>query len=214
MDKICNKCDKLLDFENFHKNKNYPDGYMNTCKDCRSAGRKTKPRYEVSVEKRICGGCKVEKPSDEFYKDKSSKSGIQTYCKTCSHERMLQYYKNGGIDLFLRCLVKDAKTNAKRRRGPNDSIHFNLTFEDVKALYYTQEGKCALSGQLMTHISYTTNDKRNKNVNNISLDRIDSSKGYTPDNIQLVCVICNYMKWDMPMENFLNMCKLIVDKHT
>jgi len=44
-----------------------------------------------------------------------------------------------------------------------------------------------------------------KGVNkyNISIDRIDSSKGYTKDNIQLVGSIINIMKNDIKEEDFL-----------
>lgn len=35
------------------------------------------------------------------------------------------------------------------------------------------------------------------------IDRIDSSHGYTKDNIVTCCKICNKMKMDMSLDNFI-----------
>ena len=40
-----------------------------------------------------------------------------------------------------------------------------------------------------------------------SLDRIDSSKGYTPNNIQFTTWICNQAKNNLDEVDFIEMCK-------
>jgi hypothetical protein len=45
-----------------------------------------------------------------------------------------------------------------------------------------------------------------------SLDRIDSSKGYTIENVQWVHAIINNMKWDMPQSEFLSFCYAVCRK--
>ena len=45
---------------------------------------------------------------------------------------------------------------------------------------------------------------------NVSLDRIDTKKGYTMDNVQLVCMACNQMKNDLSMDELYSFCKNIV----
>ena len=45
---------------------------------------------------------------------------------------------------------------------------------------------------------------------NISVDRIDSSGGYTRDNIQLVCMAVNQMKSDLDDNTFYDICAAIV----
>ena len=45
----------------------------------------------------------------------------------------------------------------------------------------------------------------------ISLDRIDSSGGYTEANVQLVCTGVNYMKKDMSDKMFINFCIEVVE---
>lgn len=37
-------------------------------------------------------------------------------------------------------------------------------------------------------------------------------KGYTKDNTQLVCDIVNRMKLDLPMNEFVTLCKIIYDE--
>lgn len=45
---------------------------------------------------------------------------------------------------------------------------------------------------------------------NASIDRIDSSKGYTLDNVQLVCNIVNLMKNTLSIDELCDWCKSIV----
>ena len=40
-----------------------------------------------------------------------------------------------------------------------------------------------------------------------SLDRIDSSEGYVPGNVQWVHLVVNDLKSNMPQEEFLNWCR-------
>ena len=63
----------------------------------------------------------------------------------------------------------------------------------------------------MTYDKYITNNNRVHHINNISVDRIDSNKHYSIDNIQLVCVKINIIKWDLPLDEFIKTCKLVVD---
>ena len=48
---------------------------------------------------------------------------------------------------------------------------------------------------------------------NISIDRINSSLGYTKDNVQLVAAIVNRMKTDLPDSEFIKICSIITDNN-
>lgn len=46
----------------------------------------------------------------------------------------------------------------------------------------------------------------------IGLDRIDSLKGYLPDNIVACCAYCNKMKLNYNTDDFIEHCKVIANR--
>jgi len=85
----------------------------------------------------------------------------------------------------------------------------SVTMDDAWKLFLKQSRKCAITGELL----YFAEAGKNAVGGNASLDRIDSTKGYTPDNIQWVHKEINVMKWDLPLPTFLRWCKKVVDKN-
>lgn len=90
-----------------------------------------------------------------------------------------------------------AKAGAESR-----NLEFNITIEQMGDLLEQQDYLCALSG-----IMIAADDR----IRDASLDRIDSSRGYTIDNIQWVHKDVNRMKLDYPQERFLELCSLIAN---
>jgi hypothetical protein len=206
MEKTCKNCNIVKNVDDFHKLKSGSMGRHPNCKECRSVVRKAENFKKKTQGSKECPKCKIIQDYSEYSKDKSSYDGCQTYCKTCQRKNMKEYYKDGGIDRFFQKLMRDLKHNSKKRK-----ININITLEDIKDLYKKQNGKCALTGIEMTYLSYETDNKRNRNIKNISVDRIDSKKPYDIDNIQLVLSIINTIKWDLKQEDFFIMCKTIVE---
>ena len=204
MEKICKICNETKSISDFHKNKNGLLGRYPYCKICRSTQRKTK-RYEKKIvgEKR-CTTCKISKSYNDFSKDISSRDGCQSNCKTCQNDRMKKYYNSGGIERYFQVLFNDLKQHADTRK-----IDIKISLKYVKDLYTKQKGLCALSGIKMTSLRYQTNIKRNRNLYNISVNRIDSSQPYTENNIQLVCSIFKTLKRDLSQHDFINFCRKI-----
>ena len=113
-------------------------------------------------------------------------------------------------DQFIQKLFNDLKHNAKTR-----NIKVEITVDDIKELYEKQNGICVYSDVKMTHLGYQnkeTKDGHIYNKFNISVDRIDSKKHYSKDNIQLVCAQVNRVKYDMNHEEFLDMVERIYNK--
>jgi hypothetical protein len=81
-------------------------------------------------------------------------------------------------------------------------IDFDLTIEFAWELYLNQDRKCILSG---VPIKFD----RNCVYNTASLDKIDSSLGYTRANVQWVHKDINFMKRTYSQEYFIKMCKLV-----
>src|ERR1700750_3354313 len=95
--------------------------------------------------------------------------------------------------------------SAIRNRARNRNISFEIEREQVEDLYKKQGGRCSLSG---LSISFA---KKRKEKSTASVDRIDSSKGYSLDNIQLVDKRINNMKQSFSQNEFIKMCKLIAE---
>ena len=77
------------------------------------------------------------------------------------------------------------------------NIPFEITIEDIHNQYNKQRERCAFSGiEIFFGID-------------ASVDRIDSSKGYTIDNIQIVHKTLNIMKRDIPNDEFIGWCRLV-----
>lgn len=81
--------------------------------------------------------------------------------------------------------------------------HFgDITIEQMYNLWISQDKKCALSG---VTIGFYDDGKNHT----CSIDRIDSKKEYTIDNVQLVHKDVNLMKNKFDNQYFISMCKKI-----
>lgn len=142
--------------------------------------------------------------------------GRQDCCKSCSQKRALaenisrqKFLKIGhdGIGNFTKTTYKYIKNCAKKR---NISWSEELTIEYLYDLLLKQNRKCALTGLNID----LTESRKDSNVNFLlmtaSLDRIDSSKGYEPNNVQWVHKHINKMKNNFKEDYFIKMCNLIV----
>lgn len=84
-------------------------------------------------------------------------------------------------------------------------LSFNVTKEQAYEVMQRQNFKCALTG-----IELTLNCKDRYFAGcNASLDRIDSNRGYELDNIQWVYKPINNMKWKLPQNEFIRLCRLV-----
>lgn len=88
-------------------------------------------------------------------------------------------------------------------------IAWNITIEDIAGLYEKQGGRCALSGAPLRFRA----GWQYKRFGNASLDRKDSSRGYEPDNIQLVTSDINFAKQQLSNDEFVELCRSVVVFH-
>jgi hypothetical protein len=83
-----------------------------------------------------------------------------------------------------------------------------ITVDEALAIYETQQGRCALTGETMTwggghgsgHVCPT----------NISLDRIVAGGPYVAPNVQLVCSAVNSFRKSLPVGDFVEWCRKVV----
>lgn len=86
-----------------------------------------------------------------------------------------------------------------RGNARNRKLEFNITVQDVWNKFTEQNRKCALSN---VELHFGT-DLENPTA---SLDRIDSSKGYTIDNVQWLHKVVNFMKQQFNEKEFIEWC--------
>lgn len=98
------------------------------------------------------------------------------------------------------------KINASDR-----NIDFDLTIEDLDNQYRKQNGKCSISG---LNIGFHDDKKKSKVLSTASLDRINSDKPYSIDNIQWIHKRIQQMKWTSNQEEFIEWCRIIASNNS
>lgn len=131
---------------------------------------------------KLCKKCKEETP----HRFVSNKTNGYYSCSICLENNSKRYRKNNWF--------KYLATKANGRKKENSEI---VTEDMLKVLYKKQNMCCALSGMAFN---------MDESLYRPSLDRIDSNKGYTEDNIQLVLFIVNKMKRELKESEFLGVC--------
>jgi len=81
-------------------------------------------------------------------------------------------------------------------------IPFGIPIEYAWKLFLAQDKRCSLTGILLT----LSPSSVEVGASTASLDRIDSSKGYVPGNVQWVHVAINFMKHSLPLKEFVDWC--------
>ena len=130
-----------------------------------------------------------------YFKHRLTVDGYHSWCKDCcreGNERSRQKL-NSTIEGRARVFLQNAKKSATKR-----GQIFALTIADVVKCWTDQQGICAYSGRSMT--------LKAGSLNTVSIERIDSAIGYTPDNTILVCQAINRMKSDFSFDDFYALC--------
>jgi hypothetical protein len=124
-----------------------------------------------------------------------------------SKKQIKRWGDNDKNDFVPSLFLRSVKRRAKRKNIPYD-----LTADFILNMYIRQNGKCAISG--MDISLPKNNDEYAKHLHTVSVDRIDSNKGYTKNNVQLLHKDINRMKWSHSEEYFLSLCENIYQNQT
>ena len=148
---------------------------------------------------KTCSACKKQLPIFSFSKNLAAKDGLQYKCRPCDIEYQKQRRENNK-EVFLeygRAYQKDRRKNfeyrlqmlinASKQRAKLKNREHSITLEDIKDLYPV-DGKCPVFG-----FNLEFNDAGFRETSP-SIDRIDSDKGYTKDNIQIISWKANRLK--------------------
>lgn len=171
------------------------------------------PKLKYDISKQVlddgcilCYKCLKYKLPEEF--DDNSTKWYRNYkdcrCKQCKAiQRKHRLLLNNQLKDVYELL--DHRYLGLVERAKKRGLAVNINKEYLHELWDAQNGKCAISGIDMTYISNC-----GRIPTNVSVDRIDSSKGYIKGNIQLVCMAVNQMKNDLDMQTLLTFCNAII----
>jgi hypothetical protein len=152
----------------------------------------------VSATK-FCKTCNEEKLTTEFSLNNATKDKLQYNCRTCDNKRQIQrrqknpdvhleyhrkYQRNKRLDFEYRLQML---INASKQRAKSNNREHNINVEDIKAIYPI-DGCCPIFGLKLEFNGAGFRDS------SPSIDRIDSTKGYTRDNIQVISWKANRIK--------------------
>jgi|GEM_PF-887726 len=218
----CPHCEEHKPFREFYFRKGKPAGYCKPCakasalesqqrrrekvvgvekaEELRFRAAKAKKMKEIDSEldgARICRECGFIKPLEEYY---GKGKDVDTYCKECRLEYDKRRLGKSPSHRLMSLL------GASRTRARNAGMDFDLTKEFLVRLWYRQKGLCHYTSRKMTF------DGRRK-PEAVSIDRVDSRKGYTKDNVVLCCRVVNEMKSNMSVDDLLEMCSTILEVH-
>ena len=205
---ICPICNRELPYTRTYFKRKIIHGkeYLHEiCKECSDKERYNK---EYSNGLLLCHKCNQYKDINEFSAEGSS-SPLRNYRRYICKDCYTKFQRDKDINLndddkLIKCLR--LRFLGARERALKLNIDFNITLDYIKELWNKQNGICALSGIPMTYLL-----KEGRIPTNISIDKIDRTKGYTIGNIQLVCMACNQIKSDLTEEEMYNFCKKIVE---
>ena len=161
---------------------------------------KVKP---VSQGSRLCTSCNKVKLLSQFETFKEGQiRGVCRHCVTLQRSKKT----SATPEAYIRVLNTQLKSQRLKQ-----GIQYDLTTEEVIEIWGVQEGKCALSGVLMTHQrDGTYGDKKPKEFN-ASIDRINPQGPYVRENVQLVAARVNTMKHTLGQDMFMWWVKNVHD---
>lgn len=171
---------------------------MPSCNNCEV--ELTEDNWYPSLKKSfsyICKECCKKKQREnraknvEHYRAKDRERNKLEHVKKYNREQARKYYhKHPEVGLWSR-----AKSRAKKKK-----LDFNIEVSDIKI-----PEKCPILGIPMYISKGCSSD------NSISLDRIDPSKGYTKDNIQVISFRANSIKQDATIEELERLLNYLKD---
>ena len=207
----CPHCGRELkrNRENFKKFKNKETGkeeYHIICKDCESQIEHDKHWNGNKLRCLICGRSldPVEFDSHPGYAIRGHKDGR---CKECKRKQNQEARKNYDDEKKLYKIIQ-SRVLAAKERANKKGIPCTITKEFIMELWKKQNGLCAISKIPMTYEMDC-----GRIYSNVSIDQIEQGKGYTQDNVQLVCMAINQLKSDWDMDTVKYICKMVINNN-
>lgn len=197
-EKFCRRCERTKSSEDFPVNAKRSDGLHTYCRECHNAqGRasKRKHREKCLDYNRAYRAANVETVRSWGKRQYDSDPNRRT-----SQAKGWRGTRHGSIRMMFL---------AARSRAAKKLIDFDLSPEIIDVAIRLQSERCALTGIVFV---YEHSEEHLFRPFAPSLDRKDNSKGYTFDNIQIVCTIVNKARNEYSLDLFDQMCRARVEQ--
>lgn len=125
------------------------------------------------------------------------RSGGSTCCNQCSHRTRKKKKKDPEVG--FRAIQYVYMKHAKER-----NLSYELSYENFKILVQSNCNYCGVEPQQLYQLRNSTTQKIRSGVPILynGIDRIDSTKGYSLENVVSCCKICNRAKGNLTVEDF------------
>ena len=169
--------------------------------------------------KLTCETCRKEFYRKTSEAQRNAERGMRTFCsRACRGKKLVEdvpferrvnvsNLPKKTLDEFspFRPHLKTIKSHAKKIKA-----QVLIDVDDLKRQWDKQGGICPLTGWAMTNY-ISTRDLPKRTPNRASLDRIDSSKHYTIDNIRFICMMAQFAKNNFEDSDVLYFCESVVN---
>lgn len=160
------------------------------------------------IELRHCNGCDYKKPLADF---RNNNGKFLATCRPCTVYQK-DYYQRNRDKIIGQSSNRYASANGRatflfnsaKRSASKRNIEFTLSLERIQLGLMI--GCCERTG---IAFDFTPSKKTWRNPFAPSLDRIDSFKGYSDCNIQLVVTLYNYGKGQHTDDEFIEFCHMV-----
>lgn len=169
---------------------------------------------ENGIVLRKCRCCRKIKELNEInFLKRNTENGWRGRCRVCHNknirinqemnptelERSRRWREKASKEFPLKFLLKSCKSNSKRY----NNREFTITLDDLDNQWNKQKGICYYTNKPMLY--------QLGNIDSVSIDRKDSSIGYTKENIVLCKKKVNIMKNDATIKDLLQFCTDILN---
>ena len=143
-----------------------------------------------TLDYKVCFKCGEKKKILLFPKYKlGNKVYYRGACKECWHKQIVNLKRDYSYKNPIYFYFHIRATARKRRLG------VLITKKDFSEWWSSQEQRCFYCKRSFSEIQ-SNEDKLNKRLRRLTIDRINNKLGYTIDNIVLCCYRCNTVKGD------------------
>jgi hypothetical protein len=196
-DAFCVKCKRTLQLTEYYIHSTKSDGavrYRPNCKSCRSQGKKSYIKNDII---RTCISCNQSGDGKLFAK------GGHGRCSRCTKT---EWNKNNYTKVRAQRLWGNAYKRAVKKGWPLPDFNTKWIYDKI------ENGYCEVTGIPFDLESEATSSVHAKNPWVPSIDRIDSSKPYLKNNVQIVVFMYNVCKSEFNHEDVVKFCNAVKQK--